>query len=188
MPPMTSTMIPLGTPMPTFELSDGNGAQHSPQIGSQRGHLIIFMCNHCPFVIHVAKLLSSLGSDLPPRGIEVTAINANNTQTHPDDAPDKMVEAAAEHGWTFPYLFDETQEVATAFGAVCTPDVFLYDGDGRLYYRGQFDESRPDSGTEPTGADLMAAVDALLDGHEPPADQVPSVGCGIKWKPGNGPS
>ncbi len=177
-----STMVPLGTAMPPFDLPDPAGVRHSPSIGQMKGHLIIFMCNHCPFVIHVADLLAELGGDLPKRGIEVIGINSNDITKYPDDAPPRMAAEAESRGWTFPYLFDETQTIAKAFEATCTPDIFLYDGKGRLFYRGQLDDTRPADDAPATGSDIFTATEALLAVNPPPADQRPSIGCNIKWK------
>ncbi|MDP6602126.1 MAG: thioredoxin family protein [Phycisphaerales bacterium] len=177
-----STMVPLGTAMPSFDLPDPAGVRYSPSIGQKNGHLIIFMCNHCPFVIHVADLLAELGRDFPNRGIEIIGINSNDITKYPDDAPPRMATEAEARNWTFPYLFDETQTVAKAFEATCTPDIFLYDDKGRLFYRGQLDDTRPSDDVPATGSDIHAAVDALLTGNPPPGDQRPSIGCNIKWK------
>jgi len=194
MPPASSTMLPLGTPAPAFSLpdfgTDGHGgASHVSldSLPSDRPLLVMFICNHCPFVVHVADQLAALGRDYAGR-LSVVAINSNNTDTHPADAPDKMTVFARESGFTFPYLFDESQAVARAYSAACTPDFFLFDKDHTLAYRGQLDDSRPSNGKPATGADLRAAIDALLAGKPAPADQHPSMGCGIKWKPGNEPA
>jgi peroxiredoxin len=151
------------------------------------GLLVIFMCNHCPFVMHVADELARFARQYQEKGLAIVGINSNDTNTHPQDSPEQMVHEAEKRGYTFPYLFDETQEVAKAYRAACTPDFFLFDRDGRLVYRGQFDSSRPDSGIPVTGEDLRAAADAVLAGRPVPADQKPSIGCNIKWKPGGEP-
>lgn len=192
MPPANSTMLPLGTPAPAFSLPDhganGNAATVTlDDIAADRPLLVMFICNHCPFVIHVADQLAALGRDYEGR-ISIIAINANDTNTHPADAPDKMTVFAKESGFTFPYLFDESQQVAHAYNAACTPDFFLFDSGHALAYRGQLDESRPNNGKPVTGADLRAAIDALLAGKPAPQEQLPSMGCGIKWKPGNQPA
>jgi peroxiredoxin len=149
--------------------------------------LVVFMCNHCPFVIHVADALAQMARDFQAKGVGVVGISSNNTTTHPADSPEQMVHEAENRGYTFPYLFDETQEVAKAYRAACTPDFFLFDKDKKLVYRGQMDDSRPDSGIPVTGKDLRAAVDAVLAGKPVAEMQKPSIGCNIKWKAGNEP-
>ncbi|MFD4790018.1 thioredoxin family protein [Streptomyces sp. NPDC058459] len=173
---------PPAQQLPSFSLPDFDGKiVSSPDLASDVGTLVVFMCNHCPYVQHVADQLSLLGRDLAEFGLTMVGINSNDPVAYPDDDADHMRETAARHGYTFPYLVDVDQDVARAFGALCTPDVFLYDAAGRLYYRGQLDGSRP-GGTEPvTGRDLRAAVDRLRAGEPAPADQRPSVGCSIKW-------
>ena len=178
-----STMTELGTPAPHFNLPDPSGKVWSlADFAGDKGLLVMFICNHCPFVKHLAPALAQLGKDYEGQGLGVVAINSNDVGNYPDDAPEKMAEEVVARGYTFPYVFDETQEVARAYGAACTPDFFLYDADRRLAYRGQFDDSRPDSGVPVTGADLRAAIDAVLAGERPAADQKPSIGCNIKWK------
>ena len=146
------------------------------------------MCNHCPFVVHLAEALSACARDCAGRGVGVVAISSNDVENYPQDGPVEMVEFARENGWDFPYLYDKSQEVAKAYAAACTPDFFLLDGERRLYYAGQFDASRPKKPDVPvTGGDLRTAVDAMLAGGPPIADGVPSSGCNIKWKPGNEP-
>ncbi len=181
-----STMLDLGTVAPDFALpdTDENIVQRSDFTG--RPLLVIFMCNHCPFVKHLADKLAEVARPLQGKGIAVVGINANDVSTHPDDSPEKMKQEVARRGYTFPYLYDETQEVAKAYRAACTPDFFLFDADHKLVYRGQFDETRPDKG-QPTGEDLLETVDAMLNGRPLPAEQQPSVGCNIKWKSGNEP-
>ncbi len=184
-----STMLPLGTPAPDFRLtsaSDGKSVALADFAGAP-ALLVVFMCNHCPFVKHVAGGLAALAKEYQARGVAVVGINSNDIQKHPDDAPVKMAQEAKSRGYTFPYLFDETQAAAKAYRAACTPDFFLFDHSQRLAYRGQMDASRPDSGIPVTGRDLRTALDAVLAGKQPPADQKPSVGCNIKWKPGNEP-
>jgi hypothetical protein len=149
--------------------------------------LVVFMCNHCPFVIHVSGELARVARDYMPRGVALVGINSNNAAAYPADSPERMVAEADQRGYSFPYLYDETQEVAKDYHAACTPDFFLFDGDRRLVYRGQLDDSRPDSGKPVTGADLRAALDAVLAGKNVPEPQKPSIGCNIKWKPGNEP-
>ncbi|RMH27083.1 MAG: thioredoxin family protein [Planctomycetota bacterium] len=186
-----STMPPLGTPAPDFDLPDTNppGRRVALKDFADRDALVVmFLCNHCPFVKHIQAELASLARDYLPRGVGFVAISSNDVTTHPDDAPDKMTVTANEAGWPFPYLYDESQQTAKAFGAACTPDFFLYDRDRRLAYRGQLDDSRPGSAAPITGADLRAAIDAVLAGRPAPEPQKPSVGCNIKWKPGNDPA
>jgi peroxiredoxin len=156
-------------------------------VAGTRGTVVMFLCNHCPFVKHVADQLAALGRDVMPQGIGVVAISSNDVATQPADSPEQMVRESEERGYPFPYLFDETQEVAKAYRAACTPDFYLFDGEQRLVYRGQLDESRPDSGIPVTGADLRRAIDAVLGGQPIPEPQRPSLGCNIKWRAGNEP-
>jgi peroxiredoxin len=184
-----STMLPLGTPVPEFELPDPGGARHgTAAVADAPGLLVAFVCNHCPYVVHVAKDLGRLAQGWTARGLAVLAVNSNDAAAYPADAPSAMPGFAAASGWTFPYLVDETQEVARAYRAACTPDFFLFDGDRRLAYRGRLDGSRPNSGVPVTGDELGAAVDAVLRG-DPVGDerQLPSMGCNIKWKAGTAP-
>ena len=183
-----STMLPLGTQAPSFSLPATDGSTVAlVDFAAAPGLLVMFICNHCPFVKHIRAGLAEFGRDYQARGLAIVAINSNDVTNHPDDHPDKMVQEVATVGYTFSYLYDQTQEVAKAYHAACTPDFFLFDGHQRLVYRGQFDASRPDSGIPVTGADLRAAADALLEGKPVPQDQVPSLGCNIKWKAGNSP-
>lgn len=147
------------------------------------GLLVLFLCNHCPFVHHVAEEVARVASEASSLGIGVVGIMSNDFTTHPNDAPDRMTEAAANWNWRFPYLVDEDQSVAAAFRATCTPDLFLYDGEGRLVYRGQLDGSRPGNGVAVSGEDLRAAMAALVEGRAPLEVQHPSLGCNIKWRP-----
>ena len=183
-----STMLPLGTVAPDFELPnvDGRMMDYAATAGP-KGTVVMFICNHCPFVKHVADELARLGREYMPRGIGFAAISSNDVSTHPADSPEQMVAEAEERGYCFPYLYDETQEVAQAYQAACTPDFYLFDADRRLVYRGQLDPSRPGGDLPVTGADLRAAIDALHAGQPPLAEQVPSLGCNIKWKAGNEP-
>lgn len=183
-----STMLELGTKAPDFSLPDTTGKQVSlADFADAKGLLVVFMCNHCPYVIHIRDALVAFAEEYQPQGLDVVAINSNDADNYPDDSPEKMVEAAAEHGFTFPYLYDEEQSVAKAYKAACTPDFFLFDGERKLVYRGQFDASRPRNDVPVTGVDMRAAVDALLNDEEIPAQQTPSMGCNIKWKEGNEP-
>jgi len=149
--------------------------------------LVIFMCNHCPYVVHVADALAELTNEYLQRGVAVVGISSNDVAAHPADSPEQMVAEAEERGYRFPYLYDETQEVAKSYHAACTPEFFGFDGEQKLAYRGQMDSSRPDSGVPVTGEDLRAALDAVLAGQDPAETQTPSLGCNIKWKPGNEP-
>jgi peroxiredoxin len=183
-----STMLPLGTPAPDFRLVNVDGREVSlTDFKDAPALLVIFMCNHCPFVIHVADELAKLTREYMGRGVAVVGINSNDASQYPADSPERMVAEAEERGYPFPYLYDETQEVAHAYHAACTPDFFLFDRNKRLFYRGQLDASRPQSGIAVTGRDLRLALDAALAGEDPPQEQLPSLGCNIKWKPGNEP-
>jgi peroxiredoxin len=183
-----STMLPLGTPAPDFSLPDTAGRLVSlSDFRDPPALLVIFLCNHCPYVKHVAAGLAKLVQEYQSRGVAVVGINANDVANFPDDAPAKMAEEVKSRGYTFPYLYDESQAVAQAYRAACTPDFFVFDRARRLAYRGQMDDSRPESGIPVTGADLRAALDAVLAGKPAAAQQKPSLGCNIKWKPGNEP-
>ncbi len=184
-----STMKKLGTPAPDFKLTNVDGrivGLHD--FDDQPVLLVIFMCNHCPFVKHVAGGIAQLAHDYMPRGVAVVGINSNDAAAHPQDSPEQMVHEAQQRGYPFPYLYDETQEVARAYGAACTPDFFLFDKNRQLYYRGQLDASRPGNNIPVTGSDLRAALDALLAGQPPPERQIPSIGCNIKWRAGSEPA
>jgi peroxiredoxin len=183
-----STMKKLGTPAPDFRLLNVDGRMTGlHDFDDQPALLVIFMCNHCPFVKHVADGIAQLASDYLPRGVAIVGINSNDAATHPNDSPEQMVHEAEQRGYPFPYLYDETQEVAKAYGAACTPDFFLYDKSRKLVYRGQLDGSRPGNNVPVTGADLRAALDAVLAGRPLPEKQTPSIGCNIKWRSGNEP-
>ena len=186
----TSTMLPLGTKAPDFTLPDVvSGREVSlGDFDGTRGLLVMFICNHCPYVQHVRDELARFGMDYQDDDLGIVAISANDADQYPDDGPDAMRKEALRNGYTFPYLFDADQTVASAYTAMCTPDFFLFDADRELVYRGRFDDSRPNSVTAVTGADLRAAVDAVLSGQPVSADQWPSMGCSIKWKPGNVPA
>ena len=183
-----STMLPLGTKAPAFSLPNLEGKQVSlDDFAGAPAYLVVFMCNHCPYVKHVAPQLATLAKEYQAKGVAVVGINSNDVKSHPDDAPDMMAQEAKARGYTFPYLFDATQKVAHAYKAACTPDFYVFDKDKKLAYRGQLDSSRPDSGIPVTGQDLRAALDAVLAGKPVAADQKPSIGCNIKWMAGNEP-
>jgi peroxiredoxin len=184
-----STMLPLGTKAPDFDLPDTVSGERVRRTDFEgKPLLVMFICNHCPFVRHVREQLAAIGRDYAPRGLGIVAINSNDVDNYPDDSPEKMKGEAADAGYTFPYLFDESQRVAKEFRAACTPDFFVFDADHKLVYRGQLDASRPKNDEPVTGADLRAALDAALEGRPAPEKQLPSIGCNIKWKPGNEPS
>ncbi len=183
-----STMTPLGTDAPPFRLPDPRGIVVSiDDFADAPGLLVMFICNHCPFVKHLRHELADFAREYGARGLAVVGINANDVERYPADSPEAMAREIEEVGYDFPYLYDESQAVARAYGAACTPDFFLFDRDRKLVYRGQFDDSRPGDGRPVTGADLRAAADAVLAGRRPGGEQRPSVGCNIKWKPGNEP-
>ncbi len=183
-----STMLPLGSPAPDFCLPDTDGTGEV-SLSSLSGDtlVVMFICNHCPFVIHVAVELARLGRDYAGKGVDFVAISSNNVEKYPQDGPDRMREEKARRGYTFPYLYDATQEVAKAYRAACTPDFYVFDSARTLVYRGQLDETRPNRGVA-HGADLRAALDATVAGGAPVESQTPSIGCNIKWIPGNEPS
>jgi len=184
-----STMLPLGTPAPAFELPDPAGRRFGlTDFQDFEGLVVAFICNHCPYVIHIRERLVELAREYREKGVGFVAINANDVDAYPADAPHRMAELARELDMPFPYLYDEDQQVAKAFGAACTPDLYLFDGHRRLVYRGQFDDSRPGNGRPVTGRDLRAAMDSLLAHRPISPDQKPSVGCNIKWKPDNEPN
>jgi peroxiredoxin len=184
-----STMVELGKAAADFRLPDTAGNMVTlASFADAPALLVIFLCNHCPFVIHIRAGLAELANQYSERGLAIVGINANDADAYPADAPACMAEEKERAGYPFPYLFDETQEVAKAYRAACTPDFFLFDGDRHLVYRGQFDDSRPENGLPVTGADLRRAVDAILADRPLPTEQKPSIGCNIKWRPGNEPS
>jgi thiol-disulfide isomerase/thioredoxin len=185
-----STMATLGTSAPAFELLDVVSGQmvNLASFADRKALLVMFICNHCPFVKHVRAELARIGRDYASRPLGIVAINANDASTHPDDAPDKMKATAAEWGLSFPYCYDESQQTAKAYQAACTPDFYLFDGERRLVYRGQLDDSRPENGKPVSGADLRAALDAVLAGQAVSAAQKASIGCNIKWRAGNEPA
>ncbi len=183
-----STMQPLGTAAPDFRLPDSKGGSVAlDDFKDASALLVVFMCNHCPFVQHVLPEFARLAKEYQSRGVAIVGISSNDVQSYPEDGPARMAELSEAKGLTFPYLFDESQEVARAYGAACTPDFYLFDGSRRLVYRGQMDDSRPGNSRPVTGADLCAALDAVLAGQPVSDDQKPSLGCNIKWKPGNEP-
>jgi len=185
---VNSTMLPLGTRAPDFRLPDTNGKMVSlMDFEKSRALLVIFMCNHCPYVKHVRSSLAQLARDYMSRGVAIVGISSNDVKNYPADSPKSMAEEAKAAGYIFPYLYDETQEVAKAYHAACTPDLYIFDGEQRLAYRGQFDDSRPGNGISVTGKDVRSALDMLLAGKPVPANQKASIGCNIKWKPGNEP-
>jgi peroxiredoxin len=183
-----STMLPLGTTAPDFNLPDTNGKPVSlADFKSAPSLLVIFMCNHCPYVIHIRAALAQLARDYAPKNAGIVGINSNDVENYPADSQSKMKDEVKNAGYIFPYLYDETQAVAKNFRAACTPDFFLFDRGRRLVYRGQFDASRPSNGIPVTGRDLRAALDAVLAGKTVSEFQAPSIGCNIKWKAGNEP-
>lgn len=185
---VSSTMLELGTAAPDFSLPDTTGQLVSLADYKQApATLVVFMCNHCPYVKHIANQFAEFAREYQAKGVAVIGVNANDVSTHPDDSPEKMAEEAKKIGYTFPYLYDETQEVAKSYRAACTPDFFLFDKDHKLAYRGQFDGSRPGNKIAVTGQDLRMALDAVLQDQPVPAEQKASMGCNIKWRAGNEP-
>lgn len=183
-----STMLALGTLMPDFELPDFNGKRvSSSEFSAAPATLVVFLCPHCPFVRHTRMEIGRFGREYQAKGLVMFGINSNDTAALPEDGAEGMKEEAATAGYTFPYLRDETQNIAKLYKAACTPDFFLFDANRKLVYRGQLDSSRPRNNIPVTGADLRAAADAVLAGRTPSADQKSSIGCNIKWKPGNEP-
>jgi peroxiredoxin len=183
-----SIMLPLGTPAPEFRLPDTDGKLVS--LADFRGKaalLVVFMCNHCPYVIHLRRGLAQLARDYLPRSVGMVGISANDVINYPADSPARMKEEVKAAGYIFPYLYDESQAVAKSYRAACTPDFFLFNRDHELVYRGQFDASRPGNGLPVTGIDVRTALDAVIAGRPAPEKQVPSIGCNIKWKSGNTP-
>ncbi len=183
-----STMLPLGTQAPDFSLPDTDGKMVSRRdFDGKKGLLVMFICNHCPYVKHVRQELARIGEEYQKKDIGVVAINANDAASYPEDSPEAMKREKAAQGYTFPYLYDATQETAKAYTAACTPDFFVFDSRGRLIYRGQLDDSRPGNDTPVTGKDLRHALDTLLTGETISLEQKPSIGCNIKWRRGNEP-
>jgi len=178
-----SRMLPLGTPMPTFTLPDTvSGALVSSSSLQGKPAVVFFLCNHCPYVKHIRVGISELGRFCQERGVGMVAVSSNDVLTYPADSPEAMLLEAKEAGYTFPYLYDESQEVARAFDAACTPDLYIFDAQGKLAYRGQFDGARPKNDVPVTGRDARAAIELLLAGKAPSSEQIPSIGCNIKWK------
>ena len=183
-----STMLALGTKAPHFRLPDPYGKWVSlDDFKDAPALLVVFMCNHCPYVKHIRSKLAEVAKEYQAKGAGVVGINSNDAESYPDDRPEKMAEEIKQVGYTFPYLYDESQEGAKAYRAACTPDFYLFDRERRLVYRGQFDDGRPGNGRPVTGADLHVALDAVLAGRSVPGNQRPSLGCNIKWKRGNAP-
>ncbi len=193
----STMMLELGSRAPEFALPDAVSGRlvSLGDFSAEKCLAVMFICNHCPFVKHIRAGLTALGRDYSSKSVALVAINSNDVEKYPDDSPPKMAEEARSAGYTFPYLFDATQEIAKAYRAACTPDFFVFDAERRLVYRGQFDDSRPSKGPDGkyvggavTGKDVRAAIDAVLSGAPAAATQFPSVGCNIKWKPGNEPA
>lgn len=185
---VTSTMLPLGTKAPEFGLP--NTAGNTVSLSNFRdapAMLVVFMCNHCPYIKHIREALVELVKEYQAKGVAAVGINSNDVETYPDDSPELMAQEVKNFGYTFPYLYDETQEVAKAYRAACTPDFFLFDAQRRLVYRGQMDSSRPGNDRPLSAEDLRDALDAVLSGSEVASEQKPSMGCNIKWKQGNEP-
>jgi len=183
-----STMLELGTIAPDFNLPDCDGGRKNrDDFKTAEGLLVIFICNHCPYVLHINTELAKYAAEYQARGLAVVAISSNDVSNYPADGPDKMIELVKQYNFTFPYLYDESQQVAKLYKAACTPDLFLFNSDFKLFYRGQFDDSRPKNELPVTGNNLRLVTEAMLTGKSIDADQKPSMGCNIKWKPGNEP-
>ncbi|HEY3497782.1 MAG TPA: thioredoxin family protein [Polyangiaceae bacterium] len=180
---VASNMLPLGTPLPRFSLPDTTTGKTvaSTELAGKVA-VVAFICNHCPYVKHIRGGLAEFGRYAAERGVRFVAVSSNDPGSHPEDGPEPMAAEARSAGYVFPYLFDETQDVARAFHAACTPEFYVFDAQGKLAYRGQFDAARPKNDVKVTGSDVRAAVDALLAGKAPASDQIPSIGCSIKWK------
>lgn len=184
-----STMLELGTPAPDFRLPEPATGREVTlnDFKDARALLVMFICNHCPYVKHIRDALAEFAREYQHKGVAIIGISSNDVDNYPDDSPEKMAEEVKTAGYTFPYLYDADQDVAKAYRAACTPDFFLFDGERRLVYRGQFDDSRPGNDLPVTGADMRAALNLLLSGQPISTDQKPSLGCNIKWRPGNEP-
>ena len=184
-----SNMLKLGTQAPDFSLLNPS-TEKQVKLSDYDGKPVIlaFICNHCPYVILIKEVFAKLANEFQEKGVQVIAINSNDVENYPDDSPEKMVKDSEDNGYSFPYLYDESQEVAQQYQAACTPDLYLFDADHKLYYRGQFDDARPNTDIPVTGEDLKNAVESLLAGKPSPENQTPSLGCNIKWKTGNEPS
>jgi peroxiredoxin len=183
-----STMLPLGSKAPNFSLPDAQGKRYSlGDFQDAPGLLVVFMCNHCPFVVHIAEGLAAFAKEYQARDLAIVGINSNDVKVYPEDSPAKMLQYSKANGYTFPYLYDENQSIAKAYQAACTPDFFLFDADQKLAYRGQFDSSRPGNSIPVTGENLRRAADAVLSGDPVFEDQKPSIGCNIKWRQGKEP-
>ncbi|MEO1202027.1 MAG: thioredoxin family protein [Pseudomonadota bacterium] len=181
-----SEMLELGTPAPEFSLPDPDGSMHALPDAAD-AYVVMFICNHCPFVIHVADELAAIGRDYADRNVAIVAINSNDTENYPADSAEKMKEEASSRGYVFPYVLDNDQSVAKAYRAACTPDFFVFDADKKLVYRGQLDDSRPSNSNPVSGQDLRDAIERTLARQPAAETQRPSIGCNIKWKPGNAP-
>jgi len=184
-----STMVSLGTKAPSFKLPSVTGGlvELEKYTANSKGTVIMFICNHCPYVKHLNSKMVELADHYIQKGVAFIAISSNDVDNYPADSPENMRIVVSEEKYPFPYLYDESQEIAIAYGAACTPDFYLYNESLELFYRGQFDDSRPGNGKEVTGEDLKKAIDTLIEGKNPLAKQIPSIGCNIKWKPGNEP-
>ena len=184
-----SYMLPLNTEAPSFTLPNSvdNQMLSLEEVKGSKGTLVIFMCNHCPYVIHLLDKMVEISNEIKPMGIHTVAISSNDINSYPEDRPELMKKLALEKSFGFPYLYDETQEIAMAYEAACTPDFYLFDGELKLVYRGRFDDARPKNDNPITGLDLMTACTNLSNGFPQEANQIPSLGCGIKWKAGNEP-
>jgi peroxiredoxin len=182
-------LLELGAPAPDFHLPDVvTGRTISLEtFGGKKALVVMFICRHCPYVVHVKEELARLGRDYAGKSVGIVAISANDAEAYPADAPESLKEMALELGFNFPFCYDESQETAKAYAAACTPDFYVFDENRRLVYRGQLDDSRPGNGIPVTGRDLRTAIDAVLEGRPVPSRQKPSLGCNIKWKPGNEP-
>lgn len=179
----SSTMLELGTPLPSFSLPDTKtGATVSSSELAGHVAVVAIICNHCPYVKHIAQKLAAFGRECEAKGVNLVAVSSNDVAAYPDDSPSEMAKEAKRLGFTFPYLYDESQDVARAFQAACTPEFYVFDREGKLAYRGRFDDATPRNAVAPTGRDVRAAIDALLAGKAPSTDQKPSIGCSIKWK------